>query len=143
MALSDQDYIPLAERKNGKEISDLKSDLSGRLRPPAEEEKERLLPADIWRSRHPDRSDCCREPLQLLPGGWKGQETDMRLSAGAAGIHRFSRGDGCCIVFLNPGQGRTMFRPGIFPFRTIWKKSSRKEILSSDLSDCRTKLKKN
>ncbi len=92
MALSDQDYIPLAERKNWKEISDLKSDLSGRLRPPAEEEKERLLPADIWRSRHSDRSDCCREPLQRLPGGWKGQETDMRLSAGAAGIHRFSRG---------------------------------------------------
>lgn len=43
--------------------------------------------------------------------------------------------------FLNPRQGRTMFRPGIFHFRTIRKKSSRKEILSSDLSDCRTKLK--
>ena len=86
MALSDQDYIPLAERKNWKEISDLKSDLSGRLRPAAEEEKERLLLADIWRSRHSDQSDCCREPLQLLPGGWKGQETDMRLSAGASGI---------------------------------------------------------
>jgi hypothetical protein len=62
----------MAERKNWKENRYLKSDLSGRLRPHAEEEKERLLLADIWRSRHSDRSDCCREPLQLLPGGWKG-----------------------------------------------------------------------
>jgi hypothetical protein len=116
MALSDQDYIPLAERKNWKEISDLKSDLSGRLRPAAEEEKERLLLADIWRSRHSDQSDCCREPLQLLPGGWKGQETDMRLSAGAAGIHRFSRGDGSCIVFLKSGAGADDVPPGDLSF---------------------------
>lgn len=115
MALSDQDYIPLAERKNWKEIRYLKSDLSGRLRPPAEEEKERLLLADIWRSRHSDQSDCCREPLQLLPGGWKGQETDMRLSAGAAGIHRFSRGDGSCIVFLKiRGRGGRCSARGSF-----------------------------
>lgn len=142
MALSDQDYIPLAERKNWKEISDLKSDLSGRLRPAAEEEKERLLLADIWRSRHSDQSDCCREPLQLLPGGWKGQETDMRLSAGAAGIHRFSRGDGCCIVFFKSGAGADDVPPGDLSFPDHMEEIVTEGDPFSRLIRLRTKLKK-
>ncbi|MBR7046360.1 MAG: hypothetical protein IKI23_11995, partial [Lachnospiraceae bacterium] len=64
----------------------------------------------------------------------------LQVRRGSTG---FPGGMDAASFFKNPGQGRAMFRPGIFPFRTIWKKSSRKEILSSDLSDCRTKLKKN